>query len=408
MPKLLQINTLVNKGSTGRIVEQISDFFISNGWQSFVAYGRNSNASNSQTIQIGNKLDYFLHGIQSNLFDNHGLASTNSTKQFLEKVKSIKPDIIILHNLHGYYINYKKLFEFLKEAKIPVLWTLHDCWSITGHCTFFSDINCEKWKTECNNCPKFKNYPSSIFYDNSKQNYYQKKQLFNSIENLTLVPVSNWLGEIIKQSFLSDKVVNVIHNGVDINAFYPTNSLNIVKKKYSINNKKILLGVATIWDARKGISDYFKLAKSISKDYVIVLVGLSRKQIESLPENIIGIERTENISELNQLYSAAEIVLNLSYQESFGLTTVEGFASGTPSIVYNCTASPELITEETGIVVEPGNINDLIFSIETIAKNGKSFYSYNCRKLAESKYNNQVQIKKYFDMANKMLNIYKN
>jgi putative colanic acid biosynthesis glycosyltransferase len=408
MPKLLQINSLVNKGSTGRIVEQISDFFISNGWEGYVAYGRNSNASNSKTVQIGNKVDFILHGIQSKLFDNHGLASTNSTKQFLKKVKSIKPDIIILHNLHGYYINYKKLFEFLKESKIPVLWTLHDCWSITGHCTFFSDINCEKWKTECNNCPKFKNYPSSIFFDNSTQNYYQKKELFNSIENLILLPVSNWLGGIIKQSFLSDKDVCVVNNGIDINAFYPTNSSNLIKKKYAINNKKILLGVATIWDARKGITDYFRLAKTISKEYVIVLVGLSKNQIELLPENIIGIERTENISELNELYSAAEIVLNLSYQESFGMTTVEGYASGTPSIVYNCTASPELITKETGMVVEPGNLDELILAIETITKNGKSYYSVNCRKLAALKYNNQVQIEKYFDLANKMLNNYKN
>jgi glycosyltransferase involved in cell wall biosynthesis len=404
MPKILQINSLVNKGSTGRIVEQIGNFFISNGWQSYIAFGRSSNESKSKTIKIGNEFDHILHGIKSRLLDKHGLSSSNATRNLIKKIIEIKPDIIHLHNLHGYYLNYEILFNYFRTIKTPIVWTLHDCWSITGHCTFFSDINCNKWKSECNNCPKLKNYPTSIFIDNSLINFNLKKKKFNSIENLTLVPVSHWLGQIIKQSFLQDYEINVIQNGVDLKSFYYVDNSDTINKKYSIDGKKILLGVATTWDARKGIMDYYKLAKVISSEYVILLVGLTKKQIELLPNNIIGIERTESIDELKDLYSSAEIVLNLSYQESFGLTTVEGFACGTPSIVYNCTASPELVTPETGIVVEPGNIESLVIAINTIANNGKSFYTKNCRKLAENKYNNEVKIAEYFKLAQTLTN----
>jgi putative colanic acid biosynthesis glycosyltransferase len=404
MPKVLQLNSVLNTGSTGRIVEQLSDFLISKKWESYVAYGRYSNSSNSKSIRIGNDLDIKLHGIQSLLFDNHGLNSSKATKLLLTEIENIKPDIIHLHNLHGYYINYEILFKYLSIANIPVVITMHDCWLLTGHCTFFSDINCIKWKKECNHCPKLKNYPKSFIIDNSKTNYNLKKKLLNAIGNVILVPVSNWLGDIVKESFLNDFKLNVIHNGVDLQSIHPVDSSKRIKTKYSINDKKILLGVATTWDARKGIHDYYKLAELISEDFAIVLVGLSKKQIKNLPENIFGIERTENVYELNELYSAAEIVLNLSYQESFGMTTVEGFASGTPSIVYNCTASPELITSETGLIVEAGNIQQLLDAIEIISKLGKSHYSSNCRKLAETKFDKNNIYDEYFKLYQSLLN----
>ncbi len=404
MPKVLQINSVLNTGSTGRIVEQLSDYLISKEWETYIAYGRYGNTSNSKSIKIGNDLDIKLHGLKSRLFDNHGLNSIKATKQLLVETDNIKPDIIHLHNLHGYYVNYEILFSYLSIAEIPVVITMHDCWLITGHCTFFSDINCIKWKTECNTCPKIKNYPKSFFVDNSKRNYNLKKKLFTAIDNVTLVPVSYWLSGIVKESFLNNRKLHVIHNGVDLQSFHPVNSSKKIKNKYSIGDKKILLGVATSWDARKGIHDYYKLAELISKEYAIVLVGLSKKQIEKLPENILGIERTENVSELNELYSAADIVLNLSYQESFGMTTVEGFASGTPSIVYNCTASPELITSDTGLIVEAGNIQQLLDAIEIITKNGKLHYSNNCRKLAETKFDKNNKYDEYFKLYESLHN----
>jgi putative colanic acid biosynthesis glycosyltransferase len=376
---------------------------MSKGWGSYIAYGRKSNESASKTIRIGSELAVALHGLLSRLLDRHGLGSIKATKTLLNEIRKINPDIIHLHNIHGYYINYEILFEYLATANIPIVWTLHDCWPLTGHCTHFSNINCIKWKTECHHCPKKKNYPTSLIIDRSRHNYKFKRHHFISLDNLTIVPVSRWLGTIIQESFLAKYPTFIINNGIDTTAFYPVSDCSEIRMKYGITEKFILLGVATAWDAGKGWDDYCKLSQVLSDDYVIVLVGLSKKQKKLLPSNIIGIERTESIKELRELYSTANIVLNLSCQETFGMTTIEGFACGTPGIVYNVTASPELITKETGCIVEPGNIEQVVKAIEIIKSNGKEFYTANCRKRAEKSYNEEVRYSDYFKVYNRLI-----
>lgn len=403
MPTLLQINTVVNTGSTGRIVEQLGQYILSKGWISYIAYGRKSNESTSQTVKIGSELDIASHGIKSRLLDKHGLGSVKATQRFLHRISKINPDIIHLHNLHGYYLNYKLLFDYLVKTNIPVVWTLHDCWPITGHCTHFSDINCVKWKIECHHCPKKKNYPASLILDRSQNNYRLKKSLFTSLTNETIVPVSKWLGGRVKESFLAKYPMHVINNGIDLAAFCPLSDGLKFKKKHKIAEKFMLLGLATAWSASKGLDDYFKLNRALSDDYSIVLVGISKKQKELLPPNIIGIDRIESLKELAGLYSTADIILNLSYQETFGMTIVEGFACGTPGIVYNCTASPEIITDETGIIVEPGQTEQLVNAIETIKSKGKDYYSTNCRKQAEKKYNKQDRCSDYTQLYDELL-----
>jgi glycosyltransferase involved in cell wall biosynthesis len=404
MPLLFQINSDVNTGSTGRIAEQIGQYALSKGWESYIAYGRTSNESASKTIKIGNELDVFLHGIQSRIFDNHGLGSVLATKTLITRINKINPDIIHLHNIHGYYINIPLLFEYLSKKGLPVVWTLHDCWAITGHCSYFSDIDCIKWKTECNHCPKKKNYPSSWFIDRSYKNFSLKRQLFTSLNNITIVAVSKWLEGIVQESYLAKYPINVIHNGIDTNAFYPLSNCSEIKRKYGIVKDFMLMGVATAWGSRKGLDDYIRLSRILSDEHAIVLVGLSKKQKELIPSTIIGIDRTESIKELAELYSAADIILNLSNQETFGMTTVEGFSCGTPSIAYNCTANPELITPETGIIVEPGNIEQLVKAIETIKSNKKEYYSANCRKLAEMFYDKENKYNEYLQLYEKVLN----
>jgi glycosyltransferase involved in cell wall biosynthesis len=403
MPTLLQINSVVNIASTGRIVEQLGHHALSKGWDSYIAYGRTSNASESKTIKIGNEAEVALHGIQSRLFDSHGLGSARATKSFIAKIREINPDIIHLHNIHGYYINYPILFNYLSKSNIPVVWTLHDCWAFTGHCSHFSDINCVKWKSECNHCPKIKNYPASFFIDHSRKNYKRKSHLFTSLNKMTIVPVSKWLGGIVQESYLSEYPIQIINNGIDINEFYPLPESSEVRTKYRITEKFMLLGVATAWNSGKGLNDYFKLRQVLSDDYTIVLVGLTKKQKELLPPGIIGIERTNDVKELAALYSAADIILNLSYQETFGMTTVEGFSCGTPGIVYNSTASPELITPQTGLIVEPGNIKQLVDAIKTITNNGRKYYSANCRKRAEIYYNKDDRYDEYIQLYGKLL-----
>lgn len=401
MSVLLQINSVVNYGSTGRIAEDLARVAINKGWESYIAYGRYSRSSQSQLIKIGNDIDVKIHGIETRIFDNHGFSSKSATYKLITDIKRIQPTIIHLHNLHGYYINIEILFKYLANVDIPVVWTLHDCWAFTGHCTYFSYVGCEKWKSYCNKCPLKKSYPASYFKDNSENNFEKKRELFTSINNITLVPVSNWLGDLISESFFCELPVKVINNGVDTNIFREIDRSEL-SIKYNTVDKFVMIGVANKWDKRKGIEDYIKLSSFLKIDEIIILVGLSKKQIESLPSNMIGIERTENIHELVELYNLAEIVLNLSYEETFGMTTVEGFACGTPSIVYNATASPELITSEVGYIVEPGNINQLSDAIFKIKSKGKDYYHDACVNRAKEMYDKNSRFEEYIELYESM------
>jgi putative colanic acid biosynthesis glycosyltransferase len=397
MKKLLQINSVINSGSTGRIAEEIGQTAIAAGWESYIAYGRNERPSSSKLIKIGTDKDIKLHGLQTRLFDRHGLGSKGATTDFIRQVEDIKPDIVHLHNIHGYYINMEVLFHYLKKVNIPVVWTFHDCWPITGHCSYFTFVGCEKWKTQCYNCPQKTGYPASYLIDRSKKNFILKKELFNSLSNLTLVPVSQWLSGILKESFLQNYPIKVIKNGVNTEVFRPS-EVSDFRNKHGLIDKFVLIGVATSWGERKGLNDFIELSKLLDSDFQIVLVGLTKKQIELLPKNILGIERTESVDALADIYASADIVLNLSYEETFGLTTVEGFACGTPGIVYNATASPELIEESTGVVVEQGNMNKLVEAIYTIKNNGKQYYSDACVNRAHRLYKKEDRYREYIDL----------
>jgi glycosyltransferase involved in cell wall biosynthesis len=401
--KLLQINCVINSGSTGRIAEEIGQLAINNGCKSYIAYGRNERVSQSERIKIGNDWDLKWHGLQTRLFDRHGLASAKATKKLVEKIKEIQPDIIHLHNLHGYYLNIDILFHFLATVNIPVVWTLHDCWPMTGHCSHFSFAGCYKWKTQCEHCPQKKEYPASYLIDRSSKNYQLKKELFTSIPKMTLVPVSNWLADIVKDSFLKSYPIKIIYNGVDTTVFSPC-AITETRQKYKIpENTFIMLGVASIWSERKGLKDFIRLSELLTDNEMIVLVGLTNQQIKSLPSNILGIKRTENVYELAELYSMADVVCNFSVEETFGLTTVEGFACSTPGIVYNCTASPELITSETGFVVEQGDLIGIRDIINTIKSKGKAFYAEACRERAVKMFNKKEHYGEYLDLYQQLL-----
>ncbi len=404
MPILLQINSALNRGSTGRIAEHIGILAKEQGWNVYIAHGaRYKGKSALQTIQVVTEKEEKLHALKSMAFDAHGLGSKKATEKLVERIKEINPDIIHLHNIHGYYLNYKVLFEYLATIDTPIVWTLHDCWTMTGHCAHFDAIGCDKWKTGCYNCPLKREYPKSILLDHSARNYAIKKGLFGSLKNATIVPVSNWLGSIVKESYLGNYSVNVINNGVDLEIFKPADSSKL-RNKLGIGNKIVLLGVATAWSRKKGLYDYIELSKHMPDKYQIVLVGIDNEIKKEIPSNIIAIERTNSQHELAVLYSLADIVLNLSYEETFGLTTVEGFACGTPGIVYDKTASPELITPETGIVLKDvGDFKTIIDSIEIIREKGKAHYSTACRERAVRFYNKDEKFKEYITLYNSLI-----
>ncbi len=403
MPKLLQIAVECNTGSTGTIAEAIGNIAINNGWESYIAYGRFYKPSNSHTYKIESKWGVYIHGLLTRLFDRHGKGSLLATKKLIKYIETIKPDIIHLHHLHGYYINIRTLFDYLSLSNIPVVWTFHDCWSFTGHCAHFDYVCCNKWQTECFICPQKKEYPASYLFDRSKKNYKEKKVLFNSVQNMTIVPVSYWLGDMVKKSFLKKYSIKVIQNGIDINIFSPQINNQIIKSKYKISDKFVILGVASTWSRRKGLEEFIKLENIIDNDSKIILVGLNDKQLKSLPSNIIGIKRTQNVKELAELYSTTDVFVNPTFEDTFPTTNLEALACGTPVITYRTGGSIEAVSKDTGIIVEKGNVEQLLQAIKTIQNKGKNYYSAKCRERAVNLFDKNERFKEYLYLYDDLL-----
>lgn len=393
MKKIVQINSVVNTGSTGHIAEDIGKLAIENEFESYIAYGRISRESSSTLIKIGNKLSFYFHVLLTRFFDLHGLGSYLATKKFTKELDSIKPDIIHLHNIHGYYINYKVLFNYLANKSIPVVWTLHDCWTFTGHCSHFTFVNCGDWKQNCVCCPQRMSYPKS-FLDNSKYNFKSKKKYFTCVKNINFVIPSHWLADQVKSSFLKGYPVTVINNGINIDIFKPC---------CEKSEKCLILGVAGVWDQRKGLDDFIKLAKLISDQEEILLIGLSKNQIDKLPLNVKGIERTESQKELAEWYSKATVFVNPTYEDTFPTTNLEALACGTPVITYKGTGSVETIDDSTGIVVNTGDIKAVYEAICEIRKNGKNYYSNACRIRAEKLFNKNKNLMGYINLYKKLV-----
>lgn len=359
--KVLFINTVYGKGSTGRIIKDLGETLTNNGHEFCVAFGRGEDTVGVNSYRIGAKKDYTLHALFSRVTDRAGFYSASATKELVKFIKEFNPDIIHLHNLHGYYVNVKILFEYLKnEFKGKVIWTLHDCWAFTGHCTHFTYAKCDKWQSLCGNCSEKCRYPKSMLLDNSKKNFLEKKELFSDVSDLTVVTVSDWLKEETKKSFLGQYPVKRIYNGIDLEKFSPCESK--VREKYNCENKKLVLCVSDGWDERKGFSKLIETAKISPEDWKYIVVGLDKAQIPQLPSNVVGLERTWNQQELIALYSAADVFFNPSVEETFGLVTAEAMACGTPVVVLNSTSSPELIKrEKSGVIASAKSSSEDLF-----------------------------------------------
>ena len=365
--KILIINVCCGTGSTGRICTDLADMLIEQGHECKIAYGRDDVPEKYRDIavKIGSSFSISCNALKARLFDNEGFNATKATKKFIKWVEKYDPDVIHLHNLHGYYLNVKVLFDYLRTCGKKIVWTLHDCWAFTGHCTHFQSPHCDSWKTECGRCVRMNDYPKALT-DRSKRNFLLKKELFTGIPNLTIVTPSKWLAELVKQSFLNEYPVRVINNGIDLTVFKPTES--DFREKYGLIGKKIILGVASVWDARKGLNDFIKLADLIDSDTRIVLVGVNKKQKKHLPKNIVAIEKTNNAKELAEIYTAADVFFNPSVEETFGMTAVEAMACGTYTIVYDHTAVAEIIPVGYGEVVKSGNAEAVAQKINTIKR----------------------------------------
>ena len=392
--KVVSINTVCN-GSTGKIVGSISSSLIESGEEAFCIYGRRKGYANIPCKKIGGFFSFWYHVFLTTVFDLHGHGSYFKTKKIVRELKKLNPDIIHLHNIHGYYINYKVLFNYLKNTfQGRVFWTLHDCLPMTGHCAYFSNVSCEKWKTECHDCPNKKMYPTSLLFDRSRKNYQEKKNLFNGVKDLTIITPSVWLQNIVLSSYLKKYPVKTINNGIDLNIFYPRLTDSIFDKYNIPKDKKVLLGVASIWEKRKGLDDFLMLSKLVNDDYVIVLVGLNNKQISKLKQykNIIGIRRTENQDDLASLYSVSFALINPTYEDNYPTVNIEALASGTRVIAYDTGGCVEQAINPNMYIVKKttknNNVKNIIKLLETMDE---------CQDFDTSIYSDKLFTKKMLD-----------
>lgn len=399
--KVLQINSVCGIGSTGRIATDIHNILIDQGHESYIAYGRGLPKNCDDAIRIGTKIDNYTHVLKTRLLDKHGFGSKQATIEFIDKVKKLNPDIIHLHNIHGYYINIEILFDYIKEAKKPVVWTLHDCWSFTGHCSHFDYLGCNKWKTGCFECPQKNEYPKSLILDNSDWNYSKKKEIFTGVDNMTIVTPSNWLADLVRKSFLENYEIETIHNGIDLSAFKPTQG--DFRKKYNLENKFIILGVSSVWNQRKGFFEYIELSQKLKPDEAIVLVGVSEKQKENLPQNIVGITRTTNVKELAEIYSAGDLFVNLTLEDNFPTVNLEALACGTKVLTYDTGGSSETIDMTAGIILSEKSVLKAIDEIRNIKVNScLDTINIKCVELAHRFFSAKIAYKRVIDIYAKI------
>ena len=365
--KILIINSVCGIKSTGRICTDLACMLEKEGNEVKIAYGRDIVLSQFKkyAVKIGSNLDNNLHGLRARLFDGSGFGSNFATRRLIKWIKNYNPDIIHLHNLHGYYINIKVLFNYIRSCDKRIIWTLHDCWPFTGHSAYCDAVNCEKWETSCFNCPQKLLYPKS-YIDRSKHNWKLKKDIFNGIKNLTIVTPSQWLSSLVKRSFLNKYPTVVISNGINTNIFYPQK--NDLKANYGLKDKIVLLGVASIFDYLKGIDDFIELSRILDDNYRIVLVGKINNHKLLLPTNIIHIENTNSQEELAKLYNMADIFLNLTKQDTYPTVNLEAIACGLPLITYDVGGSTEIAKRYGGIVVKRGDFEQLLLAIRSIKR----------------------------------------
>lgn len=407
--RVLQINPVLRPStSTGRIMQEIADLVQENGWESYLAYSKGRDGlriSTSQVVPVGDLWSVAWHGVMTRLFDRHGLASQKATERFIQRIREIAPDVIHIHNIHGYFLNYPMLFDFLSKSNIPVVWTVHDCWLYTGHCYYYDYAGCDKWQSGCGNCPQRRKFPASWFYDRSARNWLDKQKAFTSIprNRLLFAPVSKWLKSEMEKSFLKDYECRVVHNGIDTHVFALSEDTDRVKKQFGLVGKHIILGVASIWSEEKGLKDFCKLSSLLSEDKVIVLVGVTKKQKSFLNDKMIGIERTENISQMAQLYAAADVFVNPTWQDNFPTVNMEAISCGTPVITYRTGGSVEVITEKTGVIVEQGDVKQLAQEINKIVLLGKTYFQGSCREYAINNFSKESKYKFYLKIYEEML-----
>ena len=416
--KLLQINPVLRTStSTGRIMKEIGELAMANGWESYVAYSKGRDGlpgSTSIPVPVGNKASVAWHGLQTRILDRHGLGSVLATKRFIEDIRRIRPDIIHIHNIHGYFLNYRILFDFLSHSGIQVIWTVHDCWLYTGHCYHYMYAGCDRWKTGCGHCPQRGKFPRSLFADRSARNFRDKRDAFCSMpeDRLTIVPVSDWMRSEMSESFLKDYRFQVIHNGIDTDVFSPQPALESeVRRCYGLGDRHVILGIASIWSEEKGLNDFVEMAARLDSDEVIVLVGMDRKQLDDvlsrygrtvLGDRMVAVKRTADVHQLAGLYSTADVFVNPTWQYNYPTVNLEAISCGTPVVTYRTGGSIEAVAGDTGFVVEQGDIEGLVDAVRRVETLGKAHFRDACRSRAVKEFRKEDRYAEYIELYERL------
>ena len=416
--KLLQINPVLRTStSTGRIMKEIGELAMANGWESYVAYSKGRDGlpgSTSIPVPVGNKASVAWHGLQTRILDRHGLGSVLATKRFIEDIRRIGPDIIHIHNIHGYFLNYRILFDFLSHSGIQVIWTVHDCWLYTGHCYHYMYAGCDRWKTGCGHCPQRWKFPRSLLADRSARNFRDKRDAFCSMpeDRLTIVPVSDWMRSEMSESFLKDYRFQVIHNGIDTDVFSPQPALESeVRRCYGLGDRHVILGIASIWSEEKGLNDFVEMAARLDSDEVIVLVGMDRKQLDDvlsrygrtvLGDRMVAVKRTADVHQLAGLYSTADVLVNPTWQDNYPTVNLEAISCGTPVVTYRTGGSIEAVAGDTGFVVEQGDIEGLVDAVRRVETLGKAHFMDACRSRAVKEFRKEDRYAEYIELYERL------
>ena len=348
------INTVPN-GSTGGIMMKEHKELLAAGEESYAFWGRGREAENPNELKFASDAEVKLDAFQTRIDGKAGFHSKSATRRLLARLNEIQPDVVHLHNLHGYYVNVEMLFEWLAKHDCKIKWTLHDCWAFTGHCAYFTYVKCAQWKGHCAHskpCSQLNTYPKTFSKSSCSWNFEQKNRLFNlvPVERLRLITPSQWLADLVGESFLAKYPVEVRRNTVDTAVFKPTPS--DFRERYGIGNRFMVLGVASPWNERKGLTDFIKLANELNtEEYAIVLIGLSEKQLKKLPANIVGLARTDSLRELASIYTAADVFFNPTREDNYPTTLLEAQACGTSSLTYPVGGCAETLSVEGSCAV---------------------------------------------------------
>lgn len=395
--KVLQINAVYKNASTGRTCKELHDFLTEHGHECITAFG-GSAANYDDTFHMGSTFDHKIHALLSRLSGNVGYYSTLPTIGLMKYIQKNRPDIVHLRVLHSNFINIPMLLRYLGKEDIPTVITLHDCFFFTGKCCHYVNVNCQKWKTECKDCPSYKDWNRSWFFDRTNKMFSDKKKLFDGIRRLAVVGVSDWIASEARQSSIfATRNVQTIYNWVDLSTFKPGE--NAIKNRLGISGKSMLLGVATDWNAQKGLGDFIRLGATLPSEWFsIVLIG-NIPNASALPESIISVNQTNDTKELAEYYASADVFLQLSRQETFGKVTAEALACGTPVVTYGNTANREMAFEGCGLCVnDTGDVDEVVHCIKQIVDTGKAHYSENCRRIAEKLFDYQANCELYMQL----------